>query len=65
MKKTNRTYQVYVANLNYTRVLARGKKSEMKHLFEQAKDDPEYDCVILSKWNERYHCWDAVEKHLM
>ena len=65
MRKTNSTYQVYFANPTYCGVLARGTRAEMKNLFEQAKEDPEYECVILAKWNERYHCWDEIEKHLM
>lgn len=65
MKHTNRTYKVYVTNPNYCKNLATGTKKEMTELFNLAKDDPEYDCVILSKWTERYHCWDTVEKHLM
>lgn len=62
MKKTNRTYQVYIANAKITGRLGMGTKKEMKDLYEQVKDDPEYECVELCKWSERYNCWYAVEK---
>jgi hypothetical protein len=65
MKKTNRTYQVYVANPKYCNVLSRGTKRDMEKLFNMVKEDPEYDCVILAKYNERHNCWDTVEKHMM
>ena len=62
MKKTNRTYQVYISNQKVSGSLARGTKKEMAALYEQVKEDPEYECVILSKWSERYNCWYDVEK---
>lgn len=65
MKKTNQTYQVYVANNVSCGVLARGKKSDMIALFNETKNDPEYECVILSKWSVRYNCWQAIEKFYM
>ena len=63
MKKTNRTYQVFVTNPNFTCVLERGTKADMTKLFKLAKDNPEYECVMLSKWSTKFNCWYDIEKH--
>lgn len=65
MKRTNRTYQVSVTNPKMFWNIAQGTKKEMTELFNQVKDDPEYETVFLSKWSEKYHCWYNVEKHTM
>lgn len=62
MMKTNRTYGVYVANKNIAGRIGTGSKAEMFALFESVKNDHQYDCVALIKWNTRYNCWYDVEK---
>ena len=64
MKKTNRTYKVYITNAKMAGSLGIGTKKEMTALYEQVKNNPEYDCVALIKWSERYNCWYDVEKTL-
>lgn len=63
MLKTNKTYQVYVANEIEAGVLKRGSKKEMTAFFNACKDDPEYETVVLQRYNEKYNCWYAIEKH--
>ena len=64
MKKTNRTYHVFVGNDKMTAVLGMGTKNEMIKLYNETKNNDEFDCVILSKWSVRYNCWYTVEKQI-
>ena len=64
MKKTNSTYGVYIANAQQAGRIGTGTKAEMRALFDQVKNSPEYECVALIRWNEKYNCWYEIEKQL-
>ncbi len=61
MKKTNKTYGIYISNSIECGTIAVGTKSDMIIKFNELKNNKEYDHIELNKWSTKYNMWEKID----